>query len=79
MNQTPAAILELWTIYENPADYPGRFVVRRWVVRPDGRCVPDQSCTDHDSIDAAREKVPSGLHCLGKLPDDDRAIAETWV
>lgn len=75
----PAPMFEIWTVYADPADYPGKYVVRRWTVRRDGSCVADQDCQVSDSLAVARDCVPKGLHCLGRLPDDDRAIAETWV
>ncbi|MES2460583.1 MAG: hypothetical protein V4671_08355 [Armatimonadota bacterium] len=72
--------LSVWTIYDSPFDYPGRFVVRRWEVSgPDGRAVPDQECVLADSLEEARAAVPPGLRNLGRYPQDDINIAETWL
>lgn len=75
-----APLLEMFVIYENPADWPSKFVLRRWVSRPDGSYAPDAHAWVTSTLEEARAKLPRpDLHCLGRLPDDDRAIAETWI
>jgi len=72
------SILEMWCIYDHPADYPNHYVLRRWLVGG-GKLVPDEKCQLARTIGEARKLVPTGLYCLGRLPGDDRCIAETWV
>lgn len=68
----------VFCIYENPADYPGKFVVRRWVgMDPDREPV-----TVAETLDAAREALKElnpYLVRLDRCPDDDPVILETWI
>ena len=71
-------VLRMWTIYESPRDYPGRFVVRGWTVQREP--VPDELPTAVvDTLAAARRHVPVGLFRLDRDPDDDPTIVETWL
>lgn len=66
----------MWTIYDNPRDFPGRFVVRVWY-----GTVPEPECTTHDTLEAARLSVmdegASGF--FDRSPEDDPCIVETWI
>jgi hypothetical protein len=74
------AIISTWTIYENPLDHPGKFVVRRWDVL-EGRTdpVPADEAVVVKTLGMARMAVPAGSVCLGRQPGDDPAILETWI
>lgn len=72
------ASLDLYTIYDHPADHPDHFVVRRWEVGPTG-VVATSDVTLHATLDAAREAIPPYLACLHRYDDDDPVIVETWV
>jgi hypothetical protein len=66
----------MWTIYDNPKDYPGKFVARWWVVK-----VPVEATDDIfvcDSLGEARSKIPEGLFAMPRLEEDDPCIVETW-
>lgn len=66
---------EMFTVYENPRDYPGKFVVRRWLdFIPDTK--PMIVC---DSLDLARAVIPQSAVCLGRYAEDDPAIREVWL
>jgi hypothetical protein len=67
--------LKIWTIYENPSDYPGKFVVRVW--EDDG---PEQEpAAVVDSLAQARAAIPGGLMPFKRHPGDDPTIVETWL
>ncbi len=69
--------MTMWVIYENPSDYPGQFVVRRWAV---GECmVADRFETVTESLESARQSIPAGLYRLGRQVDDDPVIVEVWL
>lgn len=72
--------LEIFTIYVNPKDYPGKFVVRRWsIVRGNPKPVPDaQPWAVTDSLAAARAALPPALYRLERQPGDQPQILETW-
>ncbi len=70
-------IIEFYTIYDNPSDYPGKFVVRRMVAMS-GK-VKMLECVVVDSLELARVIVPVGLHRVPRFESDDPVIVETWV
>jgi hypothetical protein len=72
--QRPDGPLEMFVIYDHPKDYPGHFVVRRWVGNK-----PTQDCAIADSLEIARTEVPPGLHRLPYQPGEDGVIVETWI
>lgn len=66
-----------WVIYENPRDYPGKFVVRKWkVVTPDPKPGEAQVC---NSLPEARSKIPPGMYKLEPSLHDDPCIVEVWI
>jgi hypothetical protein len=73
-------VLRMFTIYESPLDYPGKFVVRGGTVASSGDYLHDTAVRAVvDSIDAARAWVPDGLYCLPRDPNDDPCIVEVWL
>lgn len=72
-------VLTLWVIYENPADYPGKFVVRPQWVYSDARIVIAPEPTSVvDTLELARWHVPPETVWQRRHPDDDPAIVEVW-
>lgn len=77
-------VLYQWTVYEDPSDYPGMYVVRRFTIVRNGDGPPviesdPEPMIVTDSLDEAREVIPRGAYCLGRHPDDDPAIFEVWT
>lgn len=70
-----------YVIYEDPKDYPGKFVVRRWaIVRGRPEPMPEADPLGVvDTIEAARALVPRGLYPLGRHAQDDAVIREVWL
>jgi hypothetical protein len=72
--------LEMFVVYDNPSDNPGKFVVRRW---PDCLApVPMPEATPMivcDALDVARAAIPPWAVRLERNADDDPAICEVWV
>lgn len=72
-------MLSIYTIYTDPLDFPGKFVVRRHVVEA-GHSVPDvMPMIVADSLEEARRVLPTGSTCLGREPGDDQKIVESWI
>ncbi len=73
-------IIRMWTVFHDPLDYPGKFVVRGIEVHRGQEPVPDRKplivC---DSIEAARKVIPEGAYRLGRMPDDEPQIVEVWL
>lgn len=78
------APLYLWVIYEDPRDYPNRFVVRRWVCGF-GSIALKQATPDPEptavvfTLEQARAAIPAGAVNLGRYANDDPAIREVWM
>jgi hypothetical protein len=73
-------VLEMWVIYDHPADYPDHYVVRRWaVVR--GESHPDPICQMAPDVESARLLIPRRMWNLGRYEyeSDDRAVMEVWI
>lgn len=69
----------IFTVYENPRDYPGQFVVRRWREMAGAFKADPVLLYVGPSLDDARAALPAGLHCVGRKPGDDMAILESWM
>ena len=68
----------LFCVYHNPADFPGKYVVRRWVGMDPDREPAAVGLT----LDEVRQKIIDenhGLVCLSRQPGDDPVILETWI
>lgn len=70
----------VWTIYWRPRDVPGaEYVVRGFNVVA-GEAVPHSEHVEAPTLDAARRALPPAADaCLGRQPDDDPAIVESWI
>lgn len=71
--------LSHFVIYENPSDYPGRFVVRRFVIDGSALKVAVHPAAICDTIEHARFVIPDGFMKMMPHPDDDPVIVETWI
>jgi len=71
-----------FVIYDRPADYPDKFVVRPFSIIDDARgrvLLQPAVAWLADSLDEARTLVPAGLICFGRDPADEPHIVETWL
>lgn len=68
----------VFTVYENPKDYPGKFVIRRWIgMDPDREPV-----AVGDTLAEVRAKLKELNPFLVRLERDqfdDPVILETWI
>jgi hypothetical protein len=74
----------LWVIYENPSDYPGKFVARWWQLavlpsEPGAVYVPTSEKHVEDTLDAVRARIGSGFAYFARMPGDDPVIVEVWI
>lgn len=68
-----------WTVYENPKDFPGKFVARKWIAR-DGRVIATEEIKLGDTLQEVREHLqPLGMVCFQRSPGDDPVIVECWL
>jgi hypothetical protein len=74
--------LEMLTIYKDPTDYPGRFVVRRYLIsrgQVETASSPMAIVTTLEEARAAVQAERPGLVCLSRVKDDDPVIVESWL
>ena len=70
--------LAIYTIYENPKDYPGLFVVRRWEIMP-GSVQVSRWVRTALTINQARALLPYGVVCLPRNTEDDPSLVGSWI
>lgn len=71
--------LSIWTIYDNPSDFPGKFVARRFVVYGATGPLATPEVFEADSLDEIRAMIPQGLFRMEPWQGDDIKIVETWI
>lgn len=67
-------VLPMWTVYDNPSDYPGKFVARMSFY--------DRATSNvlvADTLEELRGLLPPRLTRLERDPNDDPVIVEVWV
>jgi hypothetical protein len=69
--------LSVWTVYDNPADYPGLFVARRSEARA-GMVLHTHEVLVAKTLQELREQIPAGLFCTPRDPSDEPQIVECW-
>jgi hypothetical protein len=75
---TRSDVLTIWTVYRDPTDYPGMWVLRGHDVTASGSA-PRRDCFISDTIEAVHRALPPGLVRLDRNLEDDPKIVETWV
>lgn len=72
------SVLYVYTIYFNPSDFPGLYVVRKFAcTATETTASPD--ATTHETLEQARAAIPNGYMCAGRIPEDDPVIVESWI
>lgn len=67
--------LAVYVIYENPKDFPGKLVVRRWL----GLEADPIPLAVTDSLSLARNVIPDYCVPIGVMAGDDPVIREVWI
>lgn len=67
-----------YTIYERPADYPDKFVLRAWLVEK-GSVTAYDPVGLADTLEGARALVPLGRERIPRVSSDDPVIVESWL
>lgn len=69
--------LEMWTIFDSPLDFPGKFVLRKFTAI-DGELVPSPDAQTADTLSEISKLVPFGLVCFSRHFNDEPQIVEVW-
>lgn len=70
-------VLEMWTVYEKPKDFPQSYVARKWVIGQTPEATNEVLVGA--TLEEVRAKLPPGLHCMNRSPEEDPVIVETWL
>jgi hypothetical protein len=72
--------LSIWTIYDSPDDFPGKYVARMWAVTSLGPKATENVIIAQDLL-TLRRVLLEDLHltCLQRSWEDDDVIVESWV
>lgn len=77
--------LSIWTLYDHPADFPGEWVARRWVIAKGVYSHTDDMVADAD-LNVVRRHVFADLERRGmspvylpRSPGDDPVIKGVWL
>lgn len=71
--------LAIWVVCRNPADYPGKFTVRRQWPTAKGIIFDDEVMACDRLITIRRRMISMGLYRLPRQPGDSPVILETWL
>lgn len=71
--------LSIYTIYQNPSDFPGKFVVRQSLITENGINLVDPPVSITETLEEARQTIPEGLTLIPRLPYDLPVIVECWI
>ena len=75
-------ILEVYTIYDHPTDYPQDIVVKKWMVFKN---IPEPVQDEKfralfQELDNARDFLKAmNLTCIPRSAEDDFKIVESWI
>jgi hypothetical protein len=71
-------LLNVWTIYRQPRDYPEGYVTVRWACI-DGAEPKREEAYESATLLGARSFVPFGLYQLPPMPGEDPCVVESWI
>jgi hypothetical protein len=71
--------LGMWTVYDGPADYPGQFVARLWLIDGSPEPVPTSRVWVGGTLDEVLAKLPPGLSMLPRDESDPTSVVGTWL
>lgn len=75
-------LLEGWTIYDHPLDYPDYYIARRWAANRDGTVTHFPTVyrtTSLSQLRAILQDENPGLTPVPRFPNDDPKIVEVWI
>jgi hypothetical protein len=72
-------VLEIWTIFDHPQDYPEMVVARRFEVQQgNSEPVSTQDVKLGSSVEEVRRLLPPGLSRIPRDPGDPPSVVESW-
>jgi hypothetical protein len=78
MLSNPRNVLNVYTVYRQPKDYPDGYVIRRHKVDKEGSA-PTSEAAFGATLEEVRTHLPWGLYRIDRDPSDDPCIVESWI
>lgn len=75
----PPPPIKFLVVYENPTDYPGKFVVRRWRVFLGGAYTDAEPLLVCETLEETSKLLRPGAINVAVDGFEDRAIREVWL
>ena len=75
INLRQLAHVPIIAVYDNPKDYPGKFIARLWDIGKK----PTRFVMVKGGLEDIRKNIPSGMVRLPPSPLDDPILVETWL
>jgi hypothetical protein len=73
-------VINLYVIYFNPMDYPGKFVLRVHQVRLEEELfLVGRAAQISDTLEGIRTFLPLHVTPIGRYEHDDPVILEVWI
>jgi hypothetical protein len=80
MRAADEGMLAMWTVYDQPSDYPDHYVARCHIVGNGGIQCPTYNIVKSNVLQSLRATMrAAGLSCLSRHESDDPKIVETWL
>ncbi|MGY3615632.1 hypothetical protein [Bradyrhizobium sp. USDA 10063] len=78
------SVLQMWTVYDHPANHPTGFVARKFEISNGAVVATEDAFGTVDSSATGllfmREIfIRAGLHCVPRHDNDDPTIVEAWM
>jgi len=72
--------MEMFTVYFNPSDFPGKYVIRKWILaRGFQGPIPTDQKYIADTLEDVRKNVPPEMVKMERYDQDDPTIVEVWL
>ena len=72
-------MMNMWTIYDHPRDFPDFYVARLFKVDAEGTRATVEVVLSSSLDEIRRSMCLLGLTCLNRSPEDDPLIVEVWL
>ena len=72
-------VLSIWTVYDQPRDFPDHFVARRFEVESTGPQATDDVIVSRELEHVRQSLALRGLMVLPRSSNDEQHIIECWL
>jgi hypothetical protein len=71
-------VMDIWTIYDHPTDYPDSFVARRSVISKH-ETITTTDMFVADTLEELEALLPRGMAWIPRMKMDDPKIVGVWI